>query len=86
MTKYHGGTCVSAQSRPKLGSDAGSWLHDAGMDGQELIRAAEITLRRAILKHLPPGPEREEWLRWLEQAVSERRSFYDTRLEPGRGG
>jgi hypothetical protein len=42
------------------------------MDARALIRAAEITLRRAILKNFPPGPEREKRLEWLAWAVSSR--------------
>ena len=30
-----------------------------------LIRAAQITLRRAILERFRAGPERQKWLRWL---------------------
>jgi hypothetical protein len=32
------------------------------MDERALIRAAEITLRRAILQNFPPGPERDRRL------------------------
>jgi hypothetical protein len=30
-----------------------------------LIRAAQITLQRAIPERFPAGPERQKWLRWL---------------------
>jgi len=42
------------------------------MDEQELIRAAEITIRRAILESFPPGSEREKRLECLAEAVSSR--------------
>jgi hypothetical protein len=40
------------------------------MDERALIRAAEITLRRAILQNFPPEPDRR--LEWLARAVSSR--------------
>jgi hypothetical protein len=41
--------------------------------GREGIRrAALITLRRAILQNVPPGPERERRLEWLARAESSR--------------
>jgi hypothetical protein len=42
------------------------------MDERALIRAAEITLRRAILQNFPPGPEPDRRLEWLARAVSSR--------------
>jgi hypothetical protein len=39
-----------------------------GMNQRALIRAAQITLRRAILQNFPPGAERSAWLRWLRGA------------------
>jgi hypothetical protein len=50
---------------PKLSSDAGCDLYDAGaMDEKAIRRAALVTLKRAILERFPPGPERRAWLRW----------------------
>jgi hypothetical protein len=40
------------------------------MDEQALIRAAQITLRRAILQNFPRGLERERRLECLAQAMS----------------
>jgi hypothetical protein len=45
------------------------------MDERALIRAAQITLRRAILENFPPGPERENRLEWLARAVSSRQEL-----------
>jgi hypothetical protein len=42
----------------------------ARMDERALIRAAEITLRRAILANFPP--ERQRRLKWVDRAVSSR--------------
>jgi hypothetical protein len=39
------------------------------MDEARIIRAGEITIRRAILKNFLPGPEREKRLHWLAQAA-----------------
>jgi hypothetical protein len=53
-----------------LGSDASLCLHHAGgMDLKAIRRAAEITLRRAILANFPSGPERDRCLEWLERAA-----------------
>jgi hypothetical protein len=43
------------------------------MGEARLIGAAQITLRRAILKNFPPGPEREQQLKWLAELVVARR-------------
>jgi hypothetical protein len=48
------------------------------MDEQALIRAAQITLRRAILENFPPGPERDKRLEWLACAVSSRQEAWRT--------
>jgi hypothetical protein len=42
-------------------------LYDAcGTDDKAIRRARPlVTLRRAICKRFPPGPERQAWLRWL---------------------
>jgi hypothetical protein len=40
------------------------------MDEARLIQAAQIKLRRATVKHFPPGPEREKRLNWLADAVA----------------
>jgi hypothetical protein len=39
------------------------------MNERALIRAAQITLRRAILANFPPSPEREKRLQWLARAA-----------------
>jgi len=39
------------------------------MDEARLIRAAEITVRRAVLRNFPPGREREKRLAWLARVV-----------------
>jgi hypothetical protein len=39
------------------------------MDERALIRAAEITLRRAILLNFPPGPERDRRLAWWQRRL-----------------
>jgi hypothetical protein len=44
----------------------------AGRMMRALIRAAQITLLRAILKNFPPGPERGKRLQWLAWAVLSR--------------
>jgi len=46
------------------------------MDERALIRAAEITLRRAILANFPPEPERDRRLEWLARAVSGRQEAW----------
>jgi hypothetical protein len=51
---------ISAQSHPKLSSDAAGGLYDAGTVDQKAIRrAALITLRRAICERFPAGRERQ---------------------------
>jgi hypothetical protein len=40
------------------------------MDEARLTQASQITLRREILKHFAPGPEREKRLNWLAEAVA----------------
>ena len=44
------------------------------MEKLALIRAAEITVRRAICERYPPGREREAWLGWLESIQAEHAS------------
>ncbi len=41
----------------------------ADMNEAALIRAAQITLRRAILERFPAGPERQKWLRCKQNAA-----------------
>jgi hypothetical protein len=68
----------------EMADDARRDLHHAGgMDEQAIRRAALITLRRAILKRFPPGPERT---RWLVSASSHRdgRSWEVHRAARGR--
>ena len=44
------------------------------MEKLALIRAAEITVRRAICERYQPGPERDAWLAWADRLQhSERR-------------
>src|SRR6266513_2779043 len=40
------------------------------MNEKALERAALVTLRRAILERLPPGPERTMWLRWAARLAT----------------
>jgi len=62
---------ISLRSHPILSSDAALGAYDASrMDDARLIRAAQITLRREIFKHFPPGPEREKRLNWIAEAVA----------------
>jgi len=35
------------------------------MDEQAIRRAAYITLHRAICERIPPGRQRQAWVRWL---------------------
>ena len=70
---------ISLRSHPILSGEAARGAYDASRtDEARVIRAAQITLRRAILKHFPPGPEREKRLHWLAEAVAA------ARLEPAR--
>jgi hypothetical protein len=62
---------ISLRSHPILSSDAARGTYDASrVDEARLIRAAQMTLRRAIVKYFPPGPEREKRLNWLAEAVA----------------
>jgi hypothetical protein len=62
---------ISLRSHPILSSDAAlGTYHTSRMDEARLIRAAQITLRREIFKHFPPGPERERRLNWLAEALA----------------
>ena len=40
------------------------------MDERAILRAAQITLRRAICERFPPGRERRVWLSWLRELVA----------------
>jgi hypothetical protein len=73
---------ISLRSHPILSGDAARGAYDASRtDEARIIRAAQITLRRAILKHFPPGPQREQRLHWLAEAVAAAGS---SRPEPPR--
>ena len=62
---------ISLRSHPILSSDAAlGAYHTSRMEEARLIRAAQITLRREIFKHFPPGTEREKRLNWLAEAVA----------------
>jgi hypothetical protein len=62
---------ISLRSHPILSSDTALRAYDTlRMDEARLIRAAQITLRREIFRHFPPGPEREKRLNWLAEAVA----------------
>jgi hypothetical protein len=46
---------------------AGSCMSLLHMDRLAQIRAAEIELRRAILRNWPRGPERRAWQSWADR-------------------
>jgi len=48
------------------------WMILSRTEQLAMIRAAQITLRRAILQNFSPGLEREKRLQWLAEAVSSR--------------
>jgi cell division septation protein DedD len=54
---------------PYFSGDVGRILYDAArMDERAVLRAAQITVRRAILQRFPLGGERERWLAWAQQS------------------
>lgn len=62
---------ISLRSHPILSNDAARGVYDASrVDEARVIRAAQITLRREIFRHIPQGPEREKRLNWLAGAVA----------------
>jgi hypothetical protein len=52
------------------------------MDERALIRAAQITLRRAILERFPAGRQRTAWLRWLRARQAERPCLLNSNDRP----
>ena len=64
---------------PDIPADAGRRLyHAVGMDEARLIRAAQITVRRAICERFPPGPERRAWLQCAALLWKSREDVLDT--------
>jgi hypothetical protein len=37
--------------------------------GMNMRKAAALTVRREILRRMPPGPERQRWLAWLTEKL-----------------
>jgi len=66
VTQFPG---LSRRSHSILGSDVGAMYESLRMDQGTLIRAAQITLRRAICERFPPGSQRQAWLAWAERPL-----------------